>query len=324
MSVTLQIKDWDIKAVRYMTPKVTDKGGKSINIISNQTNKTLSISTPLMMSWGIADFVDEKGESDGKFSISLNFPGIDYPTAGTTAFLDKLKKFEESFIDDAVKNSELWWGEPMSREVVKHMYFPILKYSKSKETKKIDYSKPPSIRAKVPNYGGKWNVEIYDIKMNMIFPDPTNSELSPIEFVPKLSQVACMISIANVWIGGKGFGITLKLSQCIVKPKLTISSTVGKCQIQLSDEDIEAVEELAEEVADINESNAPELQLNTQVEDSDDEQEQVKEEPTVVVKVEEPTVVVKEEEPTVVVKEEAPVLDEPVVVKKKILKKKVV
>jgi hypothetical protein len=275
MSNTLSINNWDVKAVKYMTPKVNDKGGKSINIISTQTNRTLNVTSPLMMSWGIADFVDEKGESDGKFSISLNFPGEEYTTGGTNLFLEKLKKFEENFIDDAVKNSEEWFGEKMSREIVKHMYFPILKYSKNKDTKKIDYSKPPSIRAKVTNYGGKWNVEIFDIKMKMVFPDSTNSDLSPIEFVPKLSQVACMLSISNVWIGGKGCGITLKLTQCIVKPKESIS-LVGKCQIELSSEDMDSVCVEEEIVVEKDQKSH-----DTQVEDSDDEIE------TLVVKIEE-------------------------------------
>ena len=262
MSSTLQIKDWDVSAVKFMAPKINDKGGKSINIISTQTHRTLSISSPLMMSWGIADFVDEKGDSNGKYSISLNFPNDENTTVGTNTFLDKIKKFEDNFIDEAVKHSEEWFGEKMSREVVKHMYFPILKYSKNKDTKKIDYTKPPSIRAKVTNYGGKWNVEIYDVKMKMIFPDTSNLDLTPIDFVPKLSQVACMLSIANVWIGGKGLGITLKLTQCIVKPKESIISTVGKCQIQLSSEDLEIFEQCDTE-----------SESKTQVEDSDDEGE---------------------------------------------------
>jgi hypothetical protein len=43
-----------------MQPKINDRGAKSINIISTQSNRALHISTPLMMTWGISDFVDEK------------------------------------------------------------------------------------------------------------------------------------------------------------------------------------------------------------------------------------------------------------------------
>ena len=95
--VVLPVSEWNTSGIRYMQPKVNDRGGKSINIISTQTNRSLHVSTPLMMTWGISDYVDEKtGESDGKFSMSLNFPNGDYETKNTTEFLNKLKAFEKS------------------------------------------------------------------------------------------------------------------------------------------------------------------------------------------------------------------------------------
>ena len=72
-------------------------------------NRALSVSTPLMMTWGIADFVDEKGEPDGKFSMSLNFPSTEYSTPQLDLLLDKVKAFENQLLDDAVKNSESWF-----------------------------------------------------------------------------------------------------------------------------------------------------------------------------------------------------------------------
>ena len=264
-SPVLNINNWVTSEVKYMAPKLNDKGGKAINVISKQTNRALAIQTPMMPTWGIADFVDDKGESDGKFSISLLFSSEEYSNPTTDAFLAKIKEFENHLLDDAVKNSELWFGEPMSREVVKHMYFPLLKYSKNKETKKIDYTKAPSLRAKVPNYAGKWNVEIYDTASNMIFPG-TDPNLTPIDFVPKLSNVACVLGISQVWVGGKGWGCTLKMNQCIVKPK-EIISTQGKCQIQLSDEDMQIIDTLDEKPA--TETKTP----ITEVADSDDDED---------------------------------------------------
>ena len=42
-------------------------------------------------------------------------------------FLEKMKEFEERIIDDAVKNSELWWGEEMDRGNgrVSHTYISV-------------------------------------------------------------------------------------------------------------------------------------------------------------------------------------------------------
>lgn len=276
--IVLSVNEWNPTSTKYMAPKINERGGKSINIISKQTNRGLHISTPLLMTWGVSDFVDEKGESDGKFSVSLNFPNEEYKTQATDLFLQKLKDFENQILDDAVKNSENWWGEEMSREVAKHTFFPFIKYSKNKETKKTDYSRPPSIRAKVPYYNSKWGVEIYDTKSNMIFPCD-NEHLTPVDFIPKMSSVACVLQCGGIWIGGKGWGLTWKLIQCVVKPR-EIQSVYGKLQIQLSPEDKNALEaqEFKDDIDDDNVSvSKPQppstpIVINTFVEDSDDDE----------------------------------------------------
>ena len=233
-SVVLSADKWVPSSVKYMTPKINDQGGKSIYVISKQTSRGLVISTPLLMTWGISDYVNEKGESDGKYSISMNFPNDEYATDETRLFLKKMQEFENQILNDAVENSELWWGSRLTLDICKYTFFPILKYSKNKD-KKFDYSKPPSVRAKVPFYDNKWNVEIYDVHSNLIFPTG-NENHTPMDFVPKSSQVACVLQCGGIWIGGKGWGITWKLNQCIVKPK-EVMSVFGKCHITLSDND---------------------------------------------------------------------------------------
>jgi len=287
-----------------------------------------------MMTWGIADFVDEKGESDGKFSMSLNFPNEDYSTPATSEFLQKFKDFENQILDDAVKYSESWFGEVMPREVIKHTFYPFLKYSKDKMTKKYDYTKPPSIRAKVPNYNNKWNIEIYDTKSNLIFPCD-NENMTPMDFVPKKSNVACVIQCGGIWITPKAFGVTWKVNQIVVKPN-EVLSVFGKCQVQLSTDEIQTIENAV--VEDQN-TNVPEEEetvpsgggnTKTDVEDSDAEDEPVAPEPvnTVEPVIEEPVVpavpvvkkVVKKAvaAPAAVVEQEEPVA----VAAKKIIKKK--
>jgi hypothetical protein len=318
-SPVLNVDSWNPSEVKYMAPKVNDKGGKSINVISKQTNRTLNISTPLMMTWGISDFVDEKtGESDGRYNISLQFPRDDEKTSNTDTLLSKLKDFENHILDDAVKNADAWFGDDsLSREVIKHMFFPILKYSKNKDTKKIDYTRPPTLRAKVPNYDGKWNIEIYDTQSNLVFPNE-NANMTPLDFVPKASNVACVLSISQIWIGGKGFGVMLKLVQCVVKPKL-IESVFGKCHIQLSTDEINTLDtqKLPDNVDvdgdgdenEITNTTTKKEEFTVNVEDSDGEDDAVT--TTVVAPVEAPTVAVVEATNT-----------ESATVKRKIVKKK--
>jgi len=322
----IEFANWNPKSHKYMAPKVNDKGGKSIMLISEQTKRALHLNTPLLMTWGIADFCDEQGNSDGKYKMSLNFPNPEYKTKDSDEFLKKMVEFQEQILDDAVNNSELWWGEKMSRELVKHTFFPFLKYPKDKNTKKTDYSRPPSLNVKVPFYGDKWDVELYDTKYNQIFPCE-DASLTPVDFVPKLSKVASTIQCTGIWIGGKGWGLTWKLIQSVVKPKES-EDIRGKCQIKLSEDDKKTIEtqEVDFEDPDTDDIPAPanKKEVNTTVDDSDDETSEP-------VKAQRPEPVVEEEpeaeaeaEAETPKQEEATAIVAPKTVVKKVVKKKVV
>jgi hypothetical protein len=272
----------------------------------------------LLTTWGISDFVDQQtGVSDGKFSISLTFPNEEYATKNSTMFLDKIKAFETAILNEAVKNSELWWGEKLTLDILKYSFFPILKFPKIKGTKKPDMSKSPTLSAKVPFYekDNRWNVELYDTNGSLIFPCD-NDEMTPAHFVPKLSNVACVLQCGGIWIGGKGWGVTWKLVQAVVKPKEVVS-VFGKCHIKLSEDEKNTIENHdVEAEEEVNSVPAP---VSTIVDDSDEEE--VAHQPKVVEKVVavEPKVVEKVVAPKVVEKpaEEAPA---PKVVKKVVKK----
>ena len=93
------------------------------------------------------------------------------------------------------------------------------------------------------------------------------------DFVPKLSNVACVIQCGGLWFGGKGWGITWRVKQIVVKPREVVS-IFGKCHVNLSTEDIETMEKapVVSDTADDNNVNS------LQVEDSDEEEEEEDEE----------------------------------------------
>ena len=322
--IVLDTASWNPNQIRFMPPKINDKGGKSISLISTQSNRSLHISTPLLTTWGISDFVDpQTGVSDGKYQISFTFPNDSYATKSTDQFLAKMQQFEHSILEEAVKNSESWWGESLDMGILKHTFFPILKYPKIKGTKKIDITKKPNLNAKVPFYENenKWNVEIYDTKGELLFPN-TNEELTPAHFVPKLSNAAGVLQCGGIWIGGKGWGVTWKLVQAVVKPKI-MDTVFGKCHIKLSEEDQVAIE--SSNVEDDDDSSASASAsaskpvIQTQVADSDEEDEA----PKVIAKVEAPKIVAKVEEPKVETPATptAPATPAPATAVKKVVKK---
>ena len=321
--IVLSTSEWDTSAIKFMPPKVNDRGGMSVNIISTQTNRSLHISTPMMMTWGIADYDDGTG-GDGKFNMTLNFPTEEYRKSSTDAFLQKVKDFENEILDQAVRNSELWWGEEMSREVCKHSFFPFLKHPYIKGTKKIDATKSPSIRAKVPCYDGKWAIELYDTNNKMIFPSD-NDRVTPPDFVPKLSQVACVLQCGGIWKGGKGWGVTWKVIQSVVKPREVVS-VYGQCRVMLSDEDRGAIASQNVQDSDDVETDtvfdkATAQTHDVEAEDSDEEEEDMPD----IVATEVPEPVAPAPKKKVVKKkvvEVAPVEDVAPAPKKKIVKKK--
>jgi len=322
-SKIIEYANWNPKQHKYMAPKVNDKGGKSIMLISDQTKRALHLNTPLMMTWGIADFCDEQGNSDGKFKMSLNFPNPEYKTAGSEDFLKRLNAFQEQIVDDAVANSELWFGKKKSKELVEDSFFPFLKYPKDKVSKLPDTTRSPSFNVKVPFYDNKWDVELYDTNSNVIFPSD-DKDLTPVDFVPKMSKVACTIQCTGLWVGGKGWGLTWKLIQAIVKPKES-ESVRGKCQIKLSDDDRTTIEshDVEEQDQDQEQDDIPtpvvKAPVDTNVEDSDEE-ELVKTPLKIKVQVAEAEEV--DEQPPATPKAAVPATEPPKVVKK-IIKKKV-
>ena len=166
----------------------------------------------------------------------------------------------------------------------------------------------------------------------MIFPCE-NENVTPVDFIPKMSSVACVLQCGGIWIGGKGWGLTWKLIQCVVKPREVVS-VYGKCQISLSAEDIDTLEtqDNKEDIADEDETQP--AATSTVVEDSDEEVEIEKLPAPVVVapvkKVIKKAVVpvttdaevVESPEEEVAATTEVAAVDTAAVVKKKIIKKK--
>ena len=309
----IKTSQWDTQGLRYMQPRTTERGLKTVAVISTQKNKKLHIQMPSITCWGIKDYIDQStGESDGKFTITLHFSGKEnYITEDSKVALEKLKAFEEQILNDAVNNSEAWFGKHKSRELVEDAYYPFLKMGKNSETKKPDPEKGIYFRPKVNCYSGSWDVEIYDPEGSMLFPSENEGE-TPIDFVPSGSQVTCGIECKQIWIGAKGWGISWALKQCVVIPK-QVENTSRTLQLDLSYQDIKKMYEAPTQPnpeEDANKQAPVKKEEDVYAEDSDNE---VQEEESV------PEQVVEPEAEQVVEPEPVPVVEPP---KKKTVVKK--
>ena len=320
--------EFNVMNTRYSQPKVNSQGGKSVNILNSITKSGIRISTPLMLTWGASDFVDEKsGKGNGKFEMSLQFPSEEYQNADTSAFLQNMIELENQIKADALTNSKDWFGKVhKNSEVVEALWTPMLKYPKNKATGEPDLTKAPVLRIKLPTWEGVWKSEIYDEDGNALFPDPKRQNVTPLDFLHKGIQLSALIQCGGIWFANGKFGVTWKLVQAVVqKPRETLS---GKCFIKLKAADKAKLQAAPAPPAEtlVDEYDA------TEVQDSDDEDEQPINSAKAPVSVAEPE---SEPEPESVKEEssvqeviaesetEAAPLEEPKKVVKKVVKKKV-
>jgi hypothetical protein len=224
--------------VGYSKPKVNASGGKSVNIVNPETQQVLNLSTPLVLTWGVSEFVDDK---TGKrtYDMALQFPKSEYATPATERFLDGIKAMEAKIKADAVTNSKEWFNkQKMSPEVIDALFHPMLRYPKDPNTGEPDLERAPTLKVKLNYWDGAFDrTEIYDMDQQMLFgPGKQEPGKGPIELIPKATNVAVVIRCGGLWFANGKFGCTWKLVQAVVKPRPTLS---GRCHIQLDTEDRE-------------------------------------------------------------------------------------
>jgi hypothetical protein len=221
--------------MKYSKPKVNSLGGRSVGIVNSKTSTVLNLSSPLMLTWGVQSFTDEK---TGKvsFDLALQFPNEGFETPAAKKFLANMMAFEKRIKEDAITNSKEWFSKPkMTADAVEALFTPILKYPKNKDTLEADLTRAPTIKVKLPYWDGEWKeLELYDVDMRPIFPDPSNSALSPKDLIAKGSNIAVSIQCGGIWFANGKFGVTWKLFQAIVKPKMSLR---GKCHIRLDEDE---------------------------------------------------------------------------------------
>ena len=293
--------------IMYTAPKASAQGGKSVNILNKLTKTTLTLSTPLMLTWGASDFKKEGEEvGNGRFELSLQFPNEEYKTSDTEAFLKNLKAFEDKIKADALVYSKEWFGKVhKSAEIIEELFTPLLKYPKNKVTGEYDYTKQPTIRVKLPQWEGTWKTEIYDEDANRLYPSSENLAVTPLDYLKKGSNIACLIQFAGIWFVNGKFSAGWKLLQAVVqKPRAQLQ---GQCFIKLKTQDKEKLKNQT-----VKDEDEP-LVISTAVDDSDEEPDEEEDQDDDVEEVEE---VVTPPPPPVTV------VEEPKVVKKRVVKKK--
>ena len=214
----------------YGKPNINKKGGKSINILNSTTKKWLTIHTPMMMTYGVNQRVNDDGSLT--YDMSIQFPRDEFSNKDTQGLKAMMMEMEEKIIQDAFVNSRDWFGKKYSSiDVLRELWSPMLKYPTNKEDGSRDTTRPPTLKVKLPIYkrDGKDDIkfDLFDTKSRSIFPNEEGT--TPDELVQKGANVWCVITSGGIWFANGKFGVTWKLNQAVVKPPDTFEK--GKCYV---------------------------------------------------------------------------------------------
>jgi hypothetical protein len=227
------------KDVCYKAPWTNTKGMKSVGINSSLGSQ-LQLRVPMMLTWGVNENEHEVGKK--KYDLSLQFPRQGEETPQSKQFLTAMTAFEDQLIDDAVRHSSEWWNQKnISRELAADRFNRMLYRPKDKISGEPIPGKSPSFRVKLDCWDGEFECEIYD---NSSDPDrqplypSDNVEVTPMSLIPKMANIACLIKCGGIYFSNGKFGVTWRLVQAIVKPRVTSQVVKGKCQISLSESEL--------------------------------------------------------------------------------------
>lgn len=251
--------------VLFTKPKVNSSGSKNVGILNAKTKKSLYLSTPLMLTWGINEN-DFDGSGRKTYDLSLQFPRDQDSnfSEDTKSLLNSLETYEKLIKSTAISSCKEWFGKTkMSEDVVDALFTPMLKYPKDQATGEPDKTRAPTLRVKIPFYDEVFKIELYDTERELLFPNVENSSILPTHIIEKGQNIAVVIQSGGMWFANGKFGTTWKLVQAVVQPR---ESLYGKCHINLDSKSKERLRKEAEEreVDGLDE-------VDTKVNDSDDD-----------------------------------------------------
>jgi hypothetical protein len=284
----------DTSVFSYSAPKANPSGGKVVNLYNKHFRESLTLTTPLMLTWGAQEGLDQQKNPTGKYTMSLQFPNSEYPNADAEAFLVSMRALEYKIKSDALTYSKEWFGKSItSSDVMDEKFNVMLRHpKKEKGSAEPDYTKAPTLTIKIPCWKGVWQSEIYDEEGEPLFlKGKSPSHVSPLDFLKPKTHVLCLIQCGGLWFVNGKVSITWNLKQAIVQKPKTSSITEGTCFLRPKASDVEKLKSLPPPEEDIDPEG---VVSSTIVDDSDDEFELPPPTPVVVEKpvvVEQPVVI---------------------------------
>ena len=266
----------DTSVFSYSAPKANPSGGKVVNIYNKNFKESLTIATPLILTWGAQEGMDQAKNPTGKFTMSLQFPNGEYSNPDADAFLSSMRALEVQIKKDAIVNSKEWFGKTItSDDVMEEKFNVMLRHpKKEKGSAELNYDKPPTLTVKLPCWKGVWQSEIYDEDGAPLFLKSSSaSNISPLDFLKPKTHVICLIQFGGLWFVNGKVSITWNLKQAVVQKPRMSSIVEGTCFIKPKVEDIAKLKAAPPPEEDVDPDGAVSSNIVDDSDDDDDDRE---------------------------------------------------
>ena len=206
--------EFDAALLEYGEVKRLDNGGKVIYV--NYNKRPLLLQTPECYApFGLSCFQGEDGKPDA-YSIDLSFR--DMSTRDCLKHLHAMMTSIDEHNKSAAQQNAMAWmrKKAMSDELVGELYTPIIKRAKDKETGDFTDKFPATFKIKIPSAkDGAFRCSAFDSSHNPL--DIKNTNL-------KGAKVKALVQCTGIWVAGAKFGMSWKLVQMQVVPRLQADS----------------------------------------------------------------------------------------------------
>lgn len=206
----INIKDIDLSKLEYHDPVNGKFGGKSLRVTYGGEKVCLEVSR-CDLPFGVNEYESQYGK---KYSVDLSL------NEGNRDFETFLQKFDDLNVEKGLERSREWFSKDLDRDIVEQLYKKQLRRSEN-------YN--PLMRAKIINNAIGPLCTVFDNNRNVI----------DLHSVQKRSEVSAVIELTGIYFVAKEFGVTWKLVQLMVHPKLDMS---GYAFVDDSDDEIEDAE----------------------------------------------------------------------------------
>ena len=198
----------EMSKFKFEEPEINKYGGKNCNV--KYDGKPFFIQTPrCRLPYCLGKYEDPQGGRT-KYSLDFSLGGYELDEEGNPVnqrmreFYDMAQNMQDLLIKTAHTNCDSWLDMPDATEgVAKALVRPVLKWSKDKVTKKITNKWPPTIKARVGHWEGRFTLNAFNDKKERV-------EDLDTEIVPRTEAIAILKLNGVTFAGGKvgfSFGV---------------------------------------------------------------------------------------------------------------------